>query len=233
MELNCMIVDDEPLSRELLKHFIQKTDFLTLTNECENGIKAANFLQKKDSEVDIVYLDEEMPEMTGMEILNALEYRPEIIMTTSSQEKAVEAFEAKVTDYIVKPYDYSRFLKASIRAKDNIELLQKRNERFNDVFIKSNNKIHRIPFSDIKYVEALADYVIFNTVSKGKLIVHYTMKGIEKRLPSSQFSRVHRSFIVNINQIDVLEDITVVIEDKIIPIGASYKESFFQKLNFL
>jgi DNA-binding LytR/AlgR family response regulator len=233
MELSCLIVDDELLSRELLKHFIQKTDFLRLDSECHNGLEAANLLQKTDNEIDIVYLDLEMPEMGGMDLVRTLEHRPEIILTTSSEDKAVEAFEFKVTDYVVKPVDYNRFFKASIRAKESIELQRKKSEKYTDIYIKSNSRFYRIEFANILYIEALADYVIFHTVTHGKLIVHYTMKGIEKRLPESQFKRVHRSFIVNLRQIELLEDVNIQIGKKIIPVGASYKEGFMKELNFL
>jgi DNA-binding LytR/AlgR family response regulator len=233
MELNCLVVDDEQLSREMLKHFIRKTDFLRIQNECENGLQAVNILQQTDNEIDIVFLDIEMPEMSGMDVLRTLEHRPEVILTTSSDDKAVEAFEAKVTDYVVKPYDYNRFLKACLRAKDHIELQRSKSEKFSDIFVKSNSVFHRLSFSDILYIEALADYVIFHTIKKGKLIVHFTMKGIEKRLPISQFVRIHRSFIVNLEAIESIEDVNIEIGEKTLPIGASYRDDFFQKLNFL
>jgi len=233
MEYSCLVVDDELLSRELLKHFIQKTEFLRLDNECQNGLEAINILQQRDNEIDILYLDIEMPEMGGMDLIKTLDHRPEIILTTSSEDKAVEAFEFKVTDYVVKPFDYNRFLKASIRAKESIELQRKKNEKFNDIFIKSNSKYYRIRFKDILYVEALADYVIFHTKEYGKLIAHHTMKGIEKRLPSSQFVRVHRSYIINFNNIGLIDDVNIQIGKKSVPVGASYKENFMKQLNFL
>jgi DNA-binding LytR/AlgR family response regulator len=230
MELNCMVVDDDDMSRSIVKHYIQKTNFLTLQHECTSAIEAANLL--KEGDTDIIFLDVEMPEMTGMELIKTLESYYEIILITSNKDYAVEAFEKSVTDYLVKPIDYSRFLIASSKAKKNIENINKANEKQKDIYVRSDSKMIRISLSDLLFVEALADYVIFNTIHK-KHIVHYTMKGIEKRLPGSYFSRIHRSFIINTEFIDAIEDNSVIIGEKYIPIGASYKDSFMESLNFL
>lgn len=230
MELNCMVVDDDDMSRSIVKHYIQKTNFLTLQHECASAIEASNLL--KEGDTDIIFLDIEMPEMTGMDLIKTLEDYYEIILITSMKEYAVEAFEESVTDYLVKPIEYSRFLIASSKAKKNIEAIRQQNEKQKSIYVRTDAKVVRIGFADILYVEALADYVIFNTGNK-KHIVHYTMKGIEKRLPSSIFTRVHRSFIINSEKIDALEDNSVIIGDKVIPIGASYKDNFMGNLNFL
>ncbi len=232
MELNCIVIDDEAMSRGVISHYIEKTNFLKLQYECDNAIDALNILQEKDADVDVIYLDIEMPEMSGIEMMKVLKNSYEIIVTTSRERYAVEAFEISVTDYLVKPIEYGRFIKASNKAKDNIEALDKENEVTTEIFVKSDSKMVRLQLCQIQYIEALADYVIFHT-EKGKFIVHHTMKGIEKRLPSTQFARVHRSYIVNTNYIDYLEDFSIVIKDKPLPIGASYKERFFNRLNFL
>ena len=126
MELNCLVVDDEKLSRSIVNHYIEKTNFLKLQTECPSAIEAANLLQEPDNDIDIIYLDVEMPEMSGMELINTLNDDFEIILTTSLKEYAIEAFEQSVTDYLVKPFQYGRFLKASIKAKENIEAKQKK-----------------------------------------------------------------------------------------------------------
>lgn len=230
MNLNCMIVDDDEMSRSIIRHYVGKTNFLHLQYECDNAIEASNLL--KEGDTDIIFLDIEMPEMSGMDLIKTLEEDYQIILITSAQEYAVEAFEKSVTDYLVKPIDYSRFLIASSKAKKNIENLKLQNEKFQDIYVRSDAKTIRIPLSDIKYVEALADYVIFHTLKKN-YIVHYTMKGIANRLPNSSFIRVHRSFIINLHRIDAIEDNAIIIGEKFIPIGASYKELFMAKLNFL
>ncbi len=232
MELNCMVVDDELVSRSIVNRYIENTNFLNLQFECSNAIEAVNILQEPEADVDLIYLDIEMPEMSGMEFLQSIEHTQEIIVTTSAEDYAVKAFERSVTDYLVKPFEYSRFLKASVKAKDNIEALNRKNERQHDIYVKCDSKLIKIDLKDIFYVEALADYVIFVT-NQGKHIVHYTMKGIEKRLPGSYFARVHRSYIVNTNKIENLQDLAININGKSIPIGASYKENFMERLNFL
>ena len=225
-----MIVDDDEMSRSIIRHFVEKTNFLKLNHECESAIDASNLL--KEGDTDVIFLDIEMPEMSGLDLIKTLEQDYEIIMITSAQEYAVEAFEKSVTDYLVKPIEYSRFLISATKARKNIENLKRQNEKYNHIFVRSDSKMIKIDLPDILYIEALADYVIFHTTNK-KHIVHYTMKGIENRLPASLFSRVHRSFIVNAKQIAFIEDNSIVISEKFIPIGASYRDNFFEKLNFL
>ena len=188
MDLNCLVVDDEKLSRSIVNHYIEKTNFLKLQIECPSAIEAANLLQEPDNDIDIIYLDVEMPEMSGMELLQSINHTYEVILTTSGEKYAVKAFENSVTDYLVKPFDYARFLKASVKARNNIQTQNRKNEKQTDIYVKSGSKVVKIELSDILYIEALADYVIFVT-DQGKHIVHYTMKGIEKRLPASYFAR--------------------------------------------
>jgi len=226
-----MIVDDDIMSRNIIKHFVENTDFLTLTHSCTSGVEAINILKKED--IDILYLDVEMPEMTGLQLLDVLDKPVEVILITSAKDYAVEAFEYKVTDYLVKPIEYSRFLKASLKAKENLEnQVRLQQDGVDHFYIKADSKMVKIKFEDLLYIEALADYVIINTVVN-KYIVHATMKGLEQKLPPHDFIRVHRSYIVNFNKIDSIEDLSIVIDKKTIPIGASYKESFMNRLNFL
>lgn len=233
MTLNCMIVDDDEMSRLLMTKFIEQTDFLNLSHVLDNAIEASNILiGEKNNDIDLVFLDIEMPEMTGLQLTKSLNNLYPIIFITSSKGYAIEAFEDNVLDYLVKPFGYSRFLKASLKAKEQREQELKYAEKENHLFVKSDSRLVRIPYQDLFFVEALADYVIFNTV-KGKFIVHHTMKGIEKKLPVSVFSRVHRSFIVNRNKINQIEDFNISIADKMIPVGASYKEQFLDKINQL
>ncbi|MEQ8470799.1 MAG: LytTR family DNA-binding domain-containing protein [Marinoscillum sp.] len=233
MTLNCMIVDDDEMSRLLVSKFVEQTDFLTLTHVLDNTIEASNILiDEKNNDVDLVFLDVEMPEMTGLDLAKSLKNTYPIIFITSKKEYAIEAFEDNVLDYLVKPIEYTRFLKSAVKARDQRDKELKFAEKEDHLFVKSGSKFVRIPYDELYFVEALADYVIFNSV-KGKYIVHHTMKGIEKRLPVSIFSRVHRSYIVNRNRINHIEDFNIAISDKVIPIGASYKEGFLAKVNML
>lgn len=228
--LNCIVVDDDEMSRKVVVHFIEKTNFLQLNKEFSNAIDATSYLDEEH--VDIVFLDVQMPEMTGMEFINALEKDIEIILITSEQKYAVEAFEKKVTDYLVKPIEYSRFLQAAQKAQSNVEVKRASTVQRKEFFVRTDAKIVRIPYDSILFVEALADYVIIQTLNK-KHIVHFTMKGIVNRLPDDYFVRTHRSYIINLDKIEALEDNSILIGEKYIPIGASYKEAFLDRLNFL
>ncbi|WP_416865192.1 MAG: LytR/AlgR family response regulator transcription factor [Imperialibacter sp.] len=232
MEVKCMVVDDDPLARKLVKHYIEKTEFLTLSYELANPIEAKNILVKEDADVDLLFLDIQMPEMSGLELMESLDKSYQIVFITSEEQYAVQAFENSVVDYLVKPFEYPRFLKVATKGKENIETLRRFVEKQTHVFVKCDGRLVRIQLSDLLFVEALADYVIFNT-KKGKYIVHYTMKGIEKRLPTTSFARVHRSYIINIDNVDHLEESNIMIGDKSVPVGASYKEKFIKKLNML
>lgn len=231
MILNCLLVDDDPASRLIIRKFIEQTDFLSLNIEVDSSVAAANMLlDEKNSDIDLIFMDIHMPEMTGTELVKSLNNAYPVIFITSNKEHAIEAFEDNVLDYLVKPVEYSRFLKAVKKALEQREKELKYAEQENHIFVKSDSKFVRISYDELLFVEALADYVIFNS-TKGKYIVHHTMKGIEKKLPISSFSRIHRSYIINRNHISFIEDLTVSIGTKMIPIGASYREKFLEKLN--
>ena len=230
MMLNCIVVDDDEMSRKVVVHFIEKTNFLQLTQEFDNAIDATQYLDEEH--VDIIFLDVQMPEMSGMDFINALEKDIDIILITSEEKYAVEAFEKKVTDYLVKPIEYPRFLQAAKKAQTNIEIKRAATEKRMEFYVRTDAKIVRIAYEKILFVEALADYVIIQTEVK-KHIVHFTMKGIANRLPDGEFVRTHRSYIVNLNKIEALEDNSLLIGEKYIPIGASYKEALLDRLNFL
>ena len=230
MILNCIVVDDDEMSRKVVVHFIEKTNFLQLIKEFDNAIDATQYFDEEH--VDIIFLDIQMPEMSGMDFINALEKNIEIILITSEQKYAVEAFKKKVTDYLVKPIEYSRFLQASQKAQKNVEIKRAATLKRKEFYVRTDAKIVRITYEKILFVEALADYVIIQTTTK-KHIVHFTMKGIANRLPDNEFVRTHRSYIINLNRIEALEDNSLLIGEKYIPIGASYKEALLNRLNFL
>lgn len=233
MALNCMVVDDDEMSRLILKKFIDRTEYLALSHDFDNAKDASKvLLGESANEVDVVFLDIEMPEMSGMDLVDSLQTAYNIVLVTSKKEYAIEAFEGSVADYLVKPVEYERFLKAVNKVKERLEKEKILAEREDHIYVKSDGKLYRLTYDSILFVEALADYVIFNTPNK-RHIVHHTMKGIEKRLPDSIFSRVHRSFIINRNKIDRIEDLHVLIGEKSFAIGASYKDALMEKLNTL
>ncbi len=219
------------MSRAVVQHFVEQTGFLTLIQSCSDAIQAAKVLQL--TPIDVIFLDIEMPEMSGMELVKSLQVKPQVIFITSRANYAVEAFEYNVTDYLVKPITYGRFLKAVTKAKEGFDAQQPLELYAKDLYIKTDAKFVKIHLKDLLYVEALADYVMFYTTNGNRHVVHATMKGVEKKLSSGEFVRVHRSFIINTERIDSIEDTSIIINKKIIPIGASYKDNFFKKLNML
>ncbi len=233
--MNCLIVDDEEMSRALIKKFVGQTKFLNLKGECSSAFDALEVLKKED--IDLVFLDVEMPGMSGLDLIESLTQVPHIILITSKEEYAVKAFEYNVDDYLVKPAEYSRFLKAVNKVVDLVEKEQAKDTDVEfeqeDIFIKSDLKYVQINFRDVIFVEAMADYVTLY-LEDAKHIIHSTMKGIEKKLPSDIFARVHRSYLVNTKKIKTVENSMVVVEGgKRIPLGASYKKKFMQQLKVL
>ena len=225
--MNCLIIDDEEMSRQVISHFVEQTEGLTLSKSCQSAVEGADFLQ--ENQVDVLFLANEMPEMSGIEFIKSLDVKPQVVLVTSRTDYAVEAFEYAVADYLVKPVPYARFLKAIAKVREN---LQAQTAEAEELYVKSESKIVKINLKELLYVEALADYIIMHTPAH-KYIVHSTMKGIEKRLPEKNFIRIHRSFIVNTSKIDHIEDLSVVINKKYLPIGASYKDAFMKRLNIL
>lgn len=228
--MNCLILDDEQVSRDILKKLISRVPQLKLVASCESALKAMQ--EMSDSTVDLVFLDVEMPEISGIEFLNSIKNKPLVIFVTSKEEYAVKAFEHEAVDYVVKPLDFPRFLKAVNKARDIFESRQTVQEGMNNLFVKKDNQLVKIRFSEILYIEAAADYMVIFT-EQDRFIVHITMKALNERLPSSQFLRVHRTFTVRLDKIEAVEDNTIVIRKKAIPVGGSYRETLFQRLNLL
>lgn len=229
--MNCIVIDDELLSRKLIESYVKKTDFLNLLHSFSDPVSALSFLS--ENSVDLIFLDIEMPEMSGMNFIQTIQKKmPQIILTTSHTEFALEAFEYNVTDYIVKPFDYARFYKAITRAK---ELFDKHGlPQINDdtVFVKTGTTIVRIKKSDISWMEALGDYVTLHT-GKEKIVVHSTMNEMETKFSAKEYLRVHRSYIVRIDKIDSIEDNAISVHDKLIPIGKTYREEVLKRLKTL
>jgi DNA-binding LytR/AlgR family response regulator len=229
--MNCVIIDDEELSRKSLEMFIVKTDFLSLMESFSDPIIAISYLN--DYKIDLVFVDIEMPGMTGLELIDAIKHLPtQVIITTSHKEFALDAFEFYVTDYLVKPITYSRFYKAVFKVKELHEKKAMAHDESDILFVKKGSVMMRIKKSEILWVEALGDYVTLNT-EKEKYIVHSTMKAIEHILPSLHYMRVHRSYIVRIDKIDSIEEYSIAYKNKLIPIGKSYRNVVFKRLNVI
>lgn len=234
--LTCAIIDDEEINRLTLEHYISLTDSLQLVTSLDDALQGLSYF-RAGNRVDVLFLDVQMPQLNGLDLLRVLSDPPIVILTTAHEDFAVDAFDLRVTDYLVKPFDYARFSRAVQRA------LQQHTAPVaaspapapappdNDLFVKVNNKMVRINFDEVLYIEALSDYVIIVT-DKQKYIVYTTMKALDARLPFDHFVRVHRSYILNMRRIEAIEDGAAVVPGgQHVPIGKSYQEAFFRKLN--
>jgi DNA-binding LytR/AlgR family response regulator len=228
--IRCAIVDDEEMSRKNIEQLVKRVSDLKLVVVCKDAIEASNALRNEN--VDLVFLDVEMPEMTGIELIKSLKHKPEIVLVTSKENYAVEAFEYDVADYIVKPATYERFLKAYDRVKVRMTTDDENSVNNDAVFVKVDSQLVKVKTSDILWVEAFGDYVNINT-EHDKFIVHSTMKGMENKLSPEQFLRVHRSYIVRLEKIKAIEETIIIIGKKLIPIGDSYRSSLMKRLNML
>ncbi len=228
--LRTLIVDDEVISSDLIKFYSNKTGLLEIVGIVRNGIEATKFLG--ENEVDLIFLDIEMPEMDGLELLRTMVNSPMVILVTSRIEHGPAAFEYDVIDYLVKPVEYTRFQKSVNKAFEDHKSKKDAGEGITSIYVRSNNKSVRLSYSEILYIEALADYVVFVTAEK-KHIVHSTMKALETKLPAEIFIRTHRSYFVNISKIEAIEDNNILINKSYVPVSTSYKEALTKKLNFL
>ncbi len=228
MTVSCLIVDDEPLAQDILDSYVKKTPHLNLVGICSNAIEALE--KMKHNQVDLIFLDIQMPEITGIDFLRSLKDPPMVIFTTAYQNYAVEGFELNAIDYLLKPFSQDRFLKAVRKAEELFVLKNEHSQREDDyIFIKSDQKLQKVSYNDILFVEALADYVKIHTPEK-RYITLQTMKNMEEKLPERYFKRVHRSFIVALDKIITIVGGNVEINGQKIPIGKNYKEGFYDAL---
>jgi len=232
--MNCIIVDDDKLSLKILSEFVKKTDSLDLVGTFENAIDAINSLKKNELTVDLIFLDIEMPEMSGIDFLKTLQDPPQIIIVSGKDNYALHAFEFNVVDYLLKPIAYARFYKAVDKALGNHNRNIENGQE--ELFIKRNNSLVRIKYEDILWVEALENYVTFNTY-RDKFTVHFTIKSVCDKLNPKKFFRVHRSFVVNISSIEYIEENSIYLRTiegiKAIPIGKSYRDDLLSELNLI
>lgn len=221
--MKCIIVDDEPLAREILESYVEKVPFLKLIASCKNAFEALDKIQQEKP--DVIFLDIQMPDLNGIQFYESLVYKPLVIFTTAYSDYAVSGFDLDATDYLVKPFSFDRFMKAVNKARVNQKkevLEDSGNFRRKFMFVKDGVKIVRVPYDDILYFEGMKDYV--KIVMKGKFILTLiSMQHMADKLPNDLFVRVHRSYIVSISKIEKVEKNRVVIADKWIPVGNSYK----------
>jgi DNA-binding LytR/AlgR family response regulator len=231
--MKALIVDDNKIARETLKHLIKQIKTIELVAECENALEAYNLLQNKT--VDVLFLDIEMPEMSGLELTRNLGIKaPIIVFTTSKKEYALEAFELNVADYITKPIAPARFLQAIEKVKELLESKQTdiKIEDQDFIFIRDSNIVRRLNITNILYAEAMGDYVKLHTKEKFYAI-HTTLKNVEERLAANNFLRVHRSYLISIHKIDAIQEGFIMINNQSIPVAESYKAILNKRMNIL
>ena len=229
--MKALIVDDNDMARTTLAHLAKQIPTLTIVNQYSNAIEAYNHLQ--NNHVDLIFLDIEMPEMTGIELTKTLPKKDTIIIFTSSnKEYALEAFELNIADYILKPITPARFLQAVNKAQTiwNSKKEQVQVDREEFIFIRDSNVTRRLKLDDILYAEAMGDYVKFYTKDK-MFAIHGTMKTAEERLPKDNFIRVHRSFIIAVSKIDTLQDGGIVLDGKFVPVADAYRKALNTRMN--
>jgi len=227
--ISCVAVDDEPLALDVLKDFISKTPLLESKGEFSDAFQAMDFLKK--NQIDILFLDIQMPQLTGIQLLKSLPDPPLVIFTTAYSSYAVEGFNLDAIDFLLKPFAYERFLKAVNKASEYLNYRDKPTSIDNStfIFIKSDYQIVKIGLDEILYIEGMDDYVKIFTNEK-MLLSNMTMKDMLKKLPPQLFARVHRSFIVPLQRIESVRNKRIKIADKSIPVGDSYAEAFYKTL---
>lgn len=226
---NVLIVDDEFLARKLLSEYVTKVSFLNLVDTCADATAAMQVLSNE--QIDILLLDIQMPDITGIELLKSLNSKPAVILTTAYSEYAVDAFTLGVSDYLLKPFDYARFMQAINKVVDNHVPDKQNDEPTNDyLMVKADYKLYKINFDELLFIEGQHEYVTFHTKTK-RITALYSLRNLEDTLPKDKFVRTHKSFIVSIKNIEDIDKTTVTVSGNKIPVGASYRDSLIERLS--
>jgi two-component system LytT family response regulator len=238
MKIRCLAIDDEPLALKQIGVYIKKTPFLELTKLCNNAFDAMSYLNA--SQIDLMFVDIDMPDLSGMDFVKSLTKKPAVIFTTAYSDYAIEGFKVDAVDYLLKPIGYSDFLKAANKAKNLVDLgaLHTEAVKATDdyLFVKSDYKLLRIELSEIKYIESMHEYVRIHLINDKPVMTLVSLKSIEEQLPADKFMRVHRSYMVNLKRIKVIERNRIIFDNNIyIPVSEQYKAKFqeFIEKNFL
>ena len=234
MKLRCIAVDDEPKALEILKDYIEKVPFFDLAGIFRDSLKALDYFQH--NKVDLIFLDINMPDLTGIQFLKSLIHQPLIIFTTAYSEYAIESYDYAALDYLLKPIEFERFLKGANRALEQF-LLNQQNfstrgtelEKSDFIFVKSGTDIYKVKIDEILYIESVGNYVNF-VLKNNSIMSLFSMNEILQILPANQFFRIHKSFIIDLRFVSKIERHQVIISNKEIPIGNVYRESFFKAI---
>jgi DNA-binding LytR/AlgR family response regulator len=223
MRLTCVALDDEPLALQIIAQYCSSIDFINLQKVFTNPDEAKIFIEQ--NQVDVLFLDIQMPDINGIQFYKNLAKKPAVIFTTAFKDYASEGFDIDAVDYLLKPYSNERFIKATQKAKEYIEFLSAQDLKFNSIFVKCNNEMVKINLKDIEYIEALDDYIKIY-IKPYPILTLMTLKGVMEKLPAQLFARVHRSYIVPLNRIEKFSRNKIQIAGKEIPIGSSYADVY-------
>jgi DNA-binding LytR/AlgR family response regulator len=225
LTISCIVTDDEPVARKGLQGYIEKTGFLELVAVCEDAMQLNTVLKQQPA--DLLFLDIEMPYITGIEFLKNLANPPKVIFTTAYERYAIQGYELDVLDYLLKPISPDRFLKAVNKAYDYFQSKQGNEQAY--FFVKTDNKLEKIQFDEILFIEAMENYVAIYTGDK-KIITHSTLKAINEKLPGNRFIQPHKSYLVNINRIDAIEGNVLHVTKYEVPVSKYQKEEVLEKI---
>ncbi len=226
-KLSCIIIEDEPLALEKTKDFVDKVPFLLLSATFDNALTGLNYLN--NNKVDLLFLDINMDELSGIELLESTKISSQVIITTAYQEYALKGYELQITDYLLKPFTFNRFIQAVNKAQENI--LHRTPDAPPDfIFVKTENRLEKIMLSEIVYIEGMRDYRRIHTINK-KIMTLQNFSDFEKAIPSGLVCRVHKSYMVALNKIESIERSRIKVADQLIPISETYKDVFFYLIN--
>ena len=225
--IKCVITDDEPFARKGLQGYIEQIDFLELKGMCENALELNSLLKKEP--VDLLFLDIEMPYVTGIDFLKNITAPPKVIFTTAYEKYALQGFELEVLDYLLKPISFERFMKAGNKAFDYFRGLQAPAAEADYIFVKADSKLEKIHFSEILFVEALENYVAIHTGER-KIITHLTLKMLQEKLPAGAFIQPHKSYVVSIGKINSIEGNILHVSQYQVPISKYQKDEIMEKI---
>jgi DNA-binding LytR/AlgR family response regulator len=235
MKIRALIIDDEPLAQNVIEQYARKLPTLVISGKCNDAICAHEWLQ--GNQADLIFLDINMPKLSGISFLKSLKDAPMVILTTAYSEYALEGFELDAIDYLIKPFSFERFCKAFFKAEQLLHLKQSAQkgagmpqEEKEYIFIKSNKKTYKVNLSEICYIEGLGDYIQVH-LSDQKIVTNMSMKKMLEILPDKGFYRIHKSFIISLAKLELLEGNTVIVNKKRLPVGNNYRQQFLDFMN--
>jgi len=227
--IRCIVIDDEPLAVNLVKEYITRVSFLELANTFTDAIEARKFLEKE--KIDLLFLDIQMPDINGLQLYDSLKEKPMVIFTTAFSEYAVEGFNVNAIDYLLKPFEYDRFVKSVYKAKEYYEFIRSQEVQLTSIFVKSDYQLVKINLKDVLLIEGLDDYIRIHLPNNKTILTLMSLKAVAEKLPAQEFVRIHRSYIIPLSKIEKVSSKKIEIAGKEIPVGISYADEFFKLID--